>query len=102
MSATVDANSMYDPDADVRAQGSVLASAVVALLREMDEPDVVVVNFKGVRGAASSYFNVFLFEVARTCGHSALLQRLKFEFGSTPQKLVFERSKAAVLRELGN
>jgi hypothetical protein len=97
----IDAADQFDPQSDVRDSGLTLAHRVnEALARSADTQ--VVVSFKGVRGAASSFFNVFLHHVAQWSGPTVLTSRVSFDFGSQPQRIVFDRSFHAVLAELAS
>lgn len=93
----IHAQEHYDIDQDVRHLGITLSNLVIQALQS-DSKSVIIVSFKGVRGAASSYFNIFLHKVAEWCGVQALADstRLKFDFDSEPQRLMFHRSLRAV------
>lgn len=91
----------FDPESDVTDSGTQLAHRVKETLAQSSDA-IVLVSFKGIRGAASSFFNIFLHRVAGWSGPEVLTTRLSFDFGSLPQKLVFERSFQAVLAEVSN
>lgn len=91
------------PDAPVRlealdhvdSEGSVVRSGMLfadAVLRKLDAGQVVTASFKGLRGASSSYFNVFLRRIEEACGLAEIHQHIVVEFGTSVQKMVFDRS----------
>lgn len=98
-SIRIDAADYFDPESDVRDSGMQLAHRVTDTLAQSSSV-VVIVSFKGIKGAASSFFNIFLHRVADWSGLGVLTTRMSFDFGSQPQKFVFERSFKAVLAEL--
>lgn len=97
---TIDAIDYFDPEAEPRSFGIHLADSVIEQFQSGVGGDVIRVNFQGIKGAASSHFNIFLFQVGNYLGPEALRTRLTFEFGSTPQRNMFLRSFQAVLDSL--
>lgn len=100
MPETIDATLYFDPERDVRESGVLLANRVIEVVQAVPSDQQVAVTFAGVRGAASSFFNILLYRVAQHCGVGVLDQRLRFEFSSNAQRTVFNRSFDAVRREL--
>ncbi len=90
----------FDPEADPRRFGIQLAESVIRELQQAGADEVVRVNLQGIRGAASSHFNIFLHQVGNYVGTDALSQRLQFDYASTPQRTMFERSLQAVIDAL--
>lgn len=100
MATVFEASQLYDPDQDVLVVGVQLANRVIEALDKLPSSEILVVSFKGIRGAASSYFNVFLYRVGQYRGRGALTTRMRFDFDSTPQQQVFARSLKAVMDAL--
>jgi hypothetical protein len=100
MPEMIDATLYFDPERDVRESGVLLANRVIEAVLTAPAGAQVAVTFAGVRGAASSFFNILLYRVAQHCGVGVLDSRLHFEFSSNAQRTVFTRSFEAVKREL--
>lgn len=94
---SVAAANYYDPNAHPTDFGISLGNAVIAALQGADPKDVLLVRFRGIRGAASSHANAFLYKVGQFLGSKALENRLAFEYESNPQRQIFERSRLAVI-----
>jgi len=80
------------------ADGSVVRSGVAladAALKALETSEVVIVSLKGLKGASSSYFNVFLRRIEEGCGLTEIREHIQLEFGSKIQEMVFERSLAS-------
>lgn len=71
-----------------------LGEAVVGQLKEADEVEISLVDF---RGAPSSFFNALLGTVLEEMGHEAVVRRVRFRFDSRAQEFVYRRSLAAVV-----
>ena len=56
-------------------------------------------SLAGLKGLPSSYFNPILRAVREALGLTPLQRRLRFEFDSPAQELVYERSLRAVQTE---
>lgn len=97
---TIDAQPYFDPSAPVSDFGIRLGNHVIDVLRDTPTSEVVCVRFSGIRGAASSHFNILLYRLGKYAGVSAVESRLTFECASVPQREVFERSFQAVLAAL--
>lgn len=67
-----------------------------AVLHALENDRVVKVSFQGLKGASSSYFNVFLRRIQEGCGLTELGNRILPEFGSNIQKMVYDRSLEAI------
>jgi len=86
---TLTASEHLDADGSIVRSGMALAEAV---LRELDEGFMVRVSLSGVKGASSSYFNVFLRRIDEGCGLTEIGRHIHIEFGSRIQEIVFKRS----------
>jgi len=73
-----------------------LANAVVDALNT--DVDVVEVSLVGLKGAASSYFNVFLRRVDEACGLDGALEHVRMRFGSRVQEMMYRASMDALKR----
>ena len=78
-----------DPDGSVVKSGIALADVA---LRTLEQDGTVRISLKGLKGASSSYFNVFLRRIEEGCGLAEIGRRIKLEFGSNVQETVFQRS----------
>ena len=78
-----------DPGGSVVRSGIALADAT---LRALEEGDIVRISLKGLKGASSSYFNVFLRRIEEECGLEEIGRHILLEFGSGVQEMVFQRS----------
>jgi len=77
------------------ADGSVVRSGMVfadAVLKSLDVGNEVTASFRGLKGASSSYFNVFLRRIEEACGVAEINVHIKLDFGSPVQKMIFDRS----------
>ncbi len=86
------ASEHVDPEGSVVKSGIVLADAT---LRALEENDTVTISLKGLKGASSSYFNVFLRRIEEECGLAEIEDHIHLEFGSKIQEMVFQRSFAS-------
>ena len=80
------------------ADGSVVRSGVAvadAALNALETSEVVIVSLEGLKGASSSYFNVFLRRIEEGCGLAEIREHIQLEFGSKIQEMIFERSFAS-------
>ena len=75
--------------------GMALADAVLTAL---EAADLVEVIFAGIKGASSSYFNVFLRQIEEGCGLLALDHHIHLRFSSKIQQMVFDRSLESIRR----
>lgn len=85
----------------IDVEGSVVRSGLLladAVLKSLEERGHVSVSFEGLKGASSSYFNVFLRRIEEGCGLAELGARIQVYFGSRIQKLVYDRSFEAISR----
>lgn len=89
---SISATDCLDPDGSVVRSGVAVADAA---LKALEENDVVIVSLQGLKGASSSYFNVFLRRIEEGCGLSEIGEHIQLEFDSKIQKMVFERSLAS-------
>jgi len=82
-----------DPDGLIVRSGELLARQVLGTLRH-DES--VRVQFRGLSGISSSYFNILLKRLIEDMGPD-VLHRVQFEFVSPLQKQIFDRSREAIV-----
>jgi len=78
--------------------GSVVRSGVAvadAALEALETSEVVIISLGGLKGASSSYFNVFLRRIEEGCGLVEIGDHIQLEFGSKIQEMIFERSLAS-------
>ena len=80
-------------DESVVRSGVALADAVITAL---ENQDFVTISFAGLKGASSSYFNVFLRRIQEGSGVAELGNHIRLEFGSNVQKMIYERSLEAL------
>ena len=83
------ASDHLDPNGSVVRSGVALAEAVLSAL---EQSGTVKISLKGVKGASSSYFNVFLRRIEEGCGLAEIGRHILLEFGSNIQEMVFQRS----------
>jgi len=79
--------------------GSIVGSATCfadELVRNLRDGRSVNVSMKGMRGVASSYFNVILQRITKELGIE-VLERVTFQWDSAAQELVFQRSLKSLL-----
>lgn len=91
----VAARDHIDPDGSVVRSGMALADAV---LQALETGRVVEVSLDGLRGASSSYFNVFLRRIDEACGVAELGEHIQMLFASKVQEMVYLRSLDSVRR----
>lgn len=80
-------------------QGSIVKSGIRlarAVIANLGGNGNVLVDLRGLRGASSSYFNVFLGEVQETCGLAGLDRNILIEFANGIQRTTYERSLVAI------
>lgn len=82
-----------EPAVDIAAR---VADAAIAQLAH--DSDVVHLDFTGVRGTASSYFNVLFGAIVDAIGTKQFESRVKLIFETHTQQLVATRSREAVLK----
>jgi hypothetical protein len=85
----ITASDHLDPDGSIVKSGIILADAAVKALEEHGR---VRISLRGLKGASSSYFNVFLRRMEEQCGLAVVGDNVLLEFGSKVQEMVFERS----------
>jgi len=73
-----------------------VASDVVALLGR--DSSAVRLDFAGMRGTPSSYFNVLFGQIVEAVGSQEFESRVELVFETPTQKLVATRSREAVLK----
>lgn len=83
------------PDESIVRSGIALADAV---LHALEDRQKVAVSFKGIKGASSTYFNVFLRRIQEGYGLKALDEQIQLEFGSNVQRMIYDRSLQAIER----
>ena len=83
------ASDYVDPNGSVVKSGIMLADAAV---KALEEHGCVRISLKGLKGASSSFFNVFLRRIEEECGLAEIGDHLLLEFGSKVQEMVFQRS----------
>ena len=93
------ATDYVNPDGSVVHSGMALADAVLSAL---EHADVVEVMFAGIKGASSSYFNVFLRRIEEGCGLAAFDRHIHMQFASKIQQMVFSRSLESIRRATPN
>lgn len=91
---------IFDPSQPVRDAGTLLANRVIDAVTTTPTPDIVEVDFTGVRGIASSYYNIMLHRVGQFCGVGVLRDRLRVRIDSPAQLIVYKRSFDAVCKAL--
>lgn len=87
------------PDGSVVESARLLATAVAAQARNGSR---VKIEFQGLRGATTSYFNMLLRDLRESLGPSIVEERLEFAFASPLQSELFERSRRAVSSDAPN
>ena len=92
---TIDAKRFLDPQGRIVASGQLLADEVA---RALSQHDVVQINFGGMRGLPSSYFNVLLQRIIPVANAQDFCRRVMTCFDSTAQEQVFRRSFESVTR----
>lgn len=93
----IDGAQFVAPDRGVVDSAKQLAGMVINALNSSPK---VIVSLSGIRGLSSSFFNTLLSDVASVHGVSSLYDRLDFAFDSNAQKMIFDRSFAAVTRSV--
>jgi hypothetical protein len=88
-----------DIDGSVVRSGMALAEAV---LKAMENEGRAEVNLEGIKGASSSYFNVFLRRIDEGCGLVVFEDRVRLQFASNVQKMVYTRSFESMKRGTSN
>lgn len=81
------------------AQGSIVDSGMLladTVINAMKTHSIVVIDLNGLRGASSSYFNVFLGRLQEACGLGCLERDISIEFANDVQKMTFDRSLEAI------
>ncbi|MCY2932484.1 MAG: hypothetical protein NTV86_23915 [Planctomycetota bacterium] len=58
------------------------------------------VSFAGLRGLPSSFYNVLLMQVLEKSGGRELDTIVEFEFDSSPQREIFQRSRDRVIQTM--
>ena len=86
------------PNRAVVDAARLLAGAAVA---DLDRAECVEIDFTGLRGVSSSYFNVLFGDVVRALGPTALRTRLVCHYETKGQAELAGRSLAAVIDALG-
>ncbi len=95
--AEVHAADTFDPNLSFVVNGERLATL---LLEKMQDGRAVRVEFGGLRGLTSSFFNATLLPIGEALGPDSLRAQLSAEFTSHIQQGVFERSRDAVIARL--
>ena len=95
--AAVHAADTFDPSLSFVTNGERLGEILIAKIREAG---AVRVEFNGLRGLTSSFFNAALLPVGEALGPESLRTQLAVEFTSQLQQGVFKRSRDAVIARL--
>jgi hypothetical protein len=77
------------------AEGSVVKSGMAladATLKALEESGAVEISLANLKGASSSYFNVFLRRIEEECGLAEIGKHIHLQFGSKIQEMVYNRS----------
>jgi hypothetical protein len=85
----------------IDAGGSVVRSGIMladAVLQVVESGRIADIDFQGLKGASSSYFNVLLRRIEEGCGLPALDEQVRFTFSSKIQKMIYERSLESIKR----
>ena len=90
------ATDFVDPEGSAVNSALALANAVVEALNV--RVDLVEVSLVGLKGAASSYFNVFLRRVDEACGLPQAVAHVQIKFGSRVQEMMSQASLDALRR----
>ena len=90
------ATNFFQPDDPTVLSAERFAAAIVTQLNGGE--DGVSLDFSGMRGVASSYFNVLFGDIISAVGAQVFEQRVKLYFETPTQKLVANRSREAVLK----
>lgn len=85
----------FDPDGSVVHSGMRLADAVLAAIEAGARVEI---DLREVKGAGSSYFNIFLRRIDEALGISAMDRCIQVRFASKVQEMVFERSLESMRR----
>ena len=80
-------------DESVVRSGIALADVVI---KALENAEFVTVSFAGLKGASSSYFNVFLCRIDEGCGIAELGDHIRVKFGSKIQEMIYNRSLEAL------
>jgi len=91
--STLFAYEHMDPSGSVVVSAQILSTLIIERLQKAE---AVKVSFCHARGLASSYFNELLGRLVATISPKEMEQRVQFEFDTTVQRTVFERSLAAL------
>lgn len=78
-----------DPDGSVVRSGVALADAAI---RALEKGGSVSISLRGLKGASSSYFNVFLRRIEEACGLGEIGRDIHLEFDSSVQEMIYQRS----------
>jgi hypothetical protein len=97
--AAVHAADTFDPSLSFVVNGERLGAVIIAKIREAG---AVRVEFNGLRGLTSSFFNAALLPVGEALGPDTLRTKLAVEFTSQLQQGVYERSRDAVIARLSS
>lgn len=89
------ATDQLDPGGSVVRSGLMLAEAV---LRSFETAITLEVVFDGIKGASSSYFNVFLRRIDEGCGLDVFEARACLRFATRIQEAMYSRSLESVRR----
>ncbi len=85
----------FDPSKGWVEAGVLLANRVIEAL-DSSSTSTVIIDFSGLRGAGSTYFNTLLRRIGEWLGPQSLETRLSYMTASQPQKIVFQQSLKAV------
>lgn len=85
----IEARQFVDPSGRIVESATRLADEVA---RQLALHDVVAIDFRGMRGLSSSYFNVLIQRVVHETTPTEFLRRIQPLFDSSPQQQVFNRS----------
>jgi len=91
----IKATEHMDPGGSIVHSGLAFADAV---LNKLGPGISIELDLRGLKGASSSYFNVFLRRIDEACGLAELDRHISPRFGSKVQEMVYRRSLEAVRR----
>ncbi len=95
---TINAVELFDPAKPVAESAIALSDRI---LKDLSGGVPISVSFSGVRGAASSYYNIVLHRIKTTFGVEILRTipaRIEWRFDSDAQRTIFDRSLKAILK----
>lgn len=92
---SLSALALIDMERTIVENAEILAAEVV---KRLSTGAAVSVSLVGLRGITTSYFNLVLRRIVKSIGFESLSERVTFEFDSSLQRLIYERSLQAIGR----